>query len=443
MATKATISDLKTLSREIDLVRKSRGIYDHALPKFEPHKAQREVLDSQKRYNVLCMGRRWGKSITGINILLEDAKRGYPVAWFSPVYRSISDIWDRFSYYLGPAIRNKNFQDKRIELFSGGKIEFWSLDKSPDLVRGRAYKAIFVDEAAIIGNLKPIFYLILRPLLTDFRGSAWFASTPRGFNHFFDFYQMGQSPDYPSWQSWRMPSRTNPYLSPQEIEDARAEMPAKMFAQEYLAEFLPTLAGGMFDRDWFEVIDRVPDDLIMKIRAWDLAASTSENADFTAGVLMGKDKGGKFYILDLVRGRWSPAQRDKIIKDTAERDGRETIIHFEEEGGSSGKTQSLALSKLLAGFRTRAIRPSGNKETRAAPMASQAEIGNMAVLRASWNLEFFSELESFPDPLALHDDQVDAAAYAFSGLLEGGSGDMRIYVGIVGNPAYAAEMEKE
>lgn len=55
---------------------------------------------------------------------------------------------------------------------------------------------------------------------------------------------MGQNEKYPEWISWRMPSTQNPYLDPKEIESARGDMPAKMFAQEYLAEFLPTLSGG-------------------------------------------------------------------------------------------------------------------------------------------------------------------------------------------------------
>jgi hypothetical protein len=152
-----------------------------------------------------------------------------------PVYRSITEVWRQFVYYLAPAIRSRNAQERRIELYTGGSIEFWSLDKSPDLVRGRAYQRIFIDEAAIIGNLKQVYYLVLRALLTDYQGSAWFASTPRGYNDFYDFYSMGQSPEYPNWRSWQMPSHTNPFLLPEELEEARAEMPSKMYAQEYLA----------------------------------------------------------------------------------------------------------------------------------------------------------------------------------------------------------------
>lgn len=425
-----SLTSLNSLSRDIDALNRARGKYSRALPQFTPHAAQREVLESQARYNVLCMGRRWGKSVLGINLLLEPALLGKPVAWFSPVYRSITEVWRQFVYYLAPAIRNKNSQEKRIELYSGGSIEFWSLDKSPDLVRGRAYQRIFIDEAAIIGNLKQVYYLVLRALLTDYQGSAWFASTPRGYNDFFDFYSMGQSPEYPNWRSWQMPSHTNPFLPPEELEEARAEMPSKMYAQEYLAEFLASLSGGMFDREWFEIIDRVPRGLGARVRAWDLASSTSETADFTAGVLMAKGEGedSSYYVLEVIRGRWSPAQRDAIIKQTAEKDGTEVSIVIEEEGGSAGRSQSLSLSRLLSGYQVSTIRPTGDKATRAAPLAAQVENGNVKILRGTWNTEYLEELQSFPDPLAMHDDMVDASSYAFNQLIE--ERRYRPYIGV-------------
>ena len=428
-----TLTALNSLDRDIQRLNRARGKFGE-LPKFEPHPAQREILESRARYNVLCMGRRFGKSLLGIHILLEPALLGYPVAWFSPVYRSITEIWRQFTYYLAPAIRGQNAQERRIELYTGGSIEFWSLDKSPDLVRGRAYRTIFIDEAAIIGNLKQVYYLVLRALLTDHRGEAWFASTPRGFNDFYDFYQMGQSSEYPTWQSWQMPSSRNPYLSPDELEEARAEMPSKMYAQEYLAEFLPSLSGGMFDREWFEIIERFPRELGTKVRAWDLASSTSDTADFTAGVLMAKGAGedSSYYVLEVIRGRWSPAQRDSVIRQTAERDGSGVPIVIEEEGGSAGKAQSLSLSRLLSGYKLIPTRPTGDKATRAAPYAAQVENGNVKLLRGVWNTEYLDELQSFPDPLALHDDMVDASAYAFNHLIEGKRHNPYIGVSIIG-----------
>ena len=146
----------------------------------------------------------------------------------------------------------------------------------------------------------------------------------------------------------------------------------------------------------------------------------------------GAGEDSSYYVLEVIRGRWSPAQRDAVIRQTAERDGSGVPIVIEEEGGSAGKAQSLSLSRLLSGYRLIPTRPTGDKATRAAPYAAQVENGNVKLLRGVWNTEYLDELQSFPDPLALHDDMVDASAYAFNHLIEGKRHNPYIGVSIIG-----------
>jgi len=65
---------------------------------------------------------------------------------------------------------------------------------------------------------------------------------------------------------------------------------------------------------------------------------------------------------------------------------------------------------------------SGDKATRAAPIASQANAGNLSLLRATWNRPFLDELAAFPS--AAHDDQVDALSRAFAAVSEEGGYDV-------------------
>ncbi len=60
----------------------------------------------------------------------------------------------------------------------------------------------------------------------------------------------------------------------------------------------------------------------------------------------------------------------------------------------------------------RVQKETGSKETRAMALASQAEAGNVKLVRGEWNEAFLAELENFPQ--GSHDDQVDAAAGAFN-----------------------------
>lgn len=129
---------------------------------------------------------------------------------------------------------------------------------------------------------------------------------------------------------------------------------------------------------------------------------------------MAKSAAGFFYIEDMVRGRWMPYDRDKVILSTAGMDGREVPIWFEEEPGSSGKSLSASLVRMLAGFAARAERTTGDKATRAQPLAAQLEAGNVKLVRGDWNRTLIEECLQFPT--GAHDDIVDAMALAFNKL---------------------------
>lgn len=121
---------------------------------------------------------------------------------------------------------------------------------------------------------------------------------------------------------------------------------------------------------------------------------------------------GGFCIGDVVRFRGGPEQVEQAIVATAARDGRGVRIALPQDPGQAGKAQVLYLTRKLAGFTVESAPETGDKATRAAPLAAQANVGNVVMLRAGWNTALIEELRSFPS--GLHDDQVDAAAGAFN-----------------------------
>ena len=210
-----------------------------------PHQTQAEVLAARKRFNVLCCGRRWGKTTIAMEVLVRLLLEGKPVAWFAPTYRLLKDAWAQIKLTLDP-ITERSLEAERLETLGGGLLECWSLDK-PDAGRGRAYAGIVIDEAAIVPNFEQAWEQSLRAQLSDYRGEAWFLSTPKGTaSYFHTLYQRGQAHE-PAWASWRMPTSTNPFISRREILDAKADLTDLAFAQEYLAEFV-TWAGAVFRR---------------------------------------------------------------------------------------------------------------------------------------------------------------------------------------------------
>jgi predicted phage terminase large subunit-like protein len=84
---------------------------------------------------------------------------------------------------------------------------------------------------------------------------------------------------------------------------------------------------------------------------------------------------------------------------------------MEQEPGSSGvKVIDDYTRRVLMGWDFQGVPSTGNKEVRANPLASQAEAGNVKLVRGPWINAFLDEIELFP--LGSHDDQVDAASGA-------------------------------
>jgi hypothetical protein len=212
------------------------------LPK--PHAAQRQMIAEAKRWNVASCGRRIGKTTLGQNRCVGPLLEGKPVGWFSPTYKMLSDVWRDMVETLQPVTKRTNASERQIELITGGILDMWSLD-NPDVARGRKYARVVIDEAAMIPQLQNAWQMVIRPTLTDYAGDGWFLSTPKGMNFFRQCYDWGQDPEHSEWKSWKLPTSSNPYIAPAEIEAARLELPERVFQQEYLADFLED-AGGVF-----------------------------------------------------------------------------------------------------------------------------------------------------------------------------------------------------
>lgn len=176
--------------------------------------------------------------------------------------------------------------------------------------------------------------------------------------------------------------------------------------------------GTLFKTGMFPIDDAAPTGGTI-VRRWDLAATRqvgTRDPDWTVGVKMARYTDGRFSILDVVRLRGDPQEVEATIKNTAALDGHNVEIILPQDPGQAGKAQAEYFIRMLTGYRVRAERETGDKATRAAPFSSQANAGNVSLVRAPWNRTFLDELGQFP--AGAHDDQVDAAAGAFSALCE-------------------------
>lgn len=166
-------------------------------------------------------------------------------------------------------------------------------------------------------------------------------------------------------------------------------------------------SGMFFRREWFEIIDALPQG--QAIRYWDRAATEvstkNKDPDWSVGIRVIRAY-GIFYVSDICRIQATPHKVEQAILRCAKMDGIQTQIYLEQDPGQAGVFETKHYSKVLAGYDIRFNRVTKDKQTRAKPASAQAEAGNIKLLRAQWNEDFIKELVSFPE--SKHDDQVDA-----------------------------------
>lgn len=175
--------------------------------------------------------------------------------------------------------------------------------------------------------------------------------------------------------------------------------------------------GGMFKVDHFQIINSMPkaNEIMRTVRAWDKAGTANAGA-YTAGVKMTQLVGNRWIVEDVKRGRWGSAERERIIRETAEADGLNVEVWLEQEPGSSGKESAEGTIRNLAGFVCRAQTATGDKATRADPLSVQVNNGGVMLLNnTTWLHLYVEEFRFFP--FSTFKDQVDSSSLAFSKLV--------------------------
>ena len=178
--------------------------------------------------------------------------------------------------------------------------------------------------------------------------------------------------------------------------------------------------GGMFGVKNIQYVDAAPE-IGIRVRGWDLAASTSRRAAYTVGVKMCRDQRGRIFVEDVVRFRGSPFEVERRLRAAAEADGLLVQISIPQDPGQAGLSQKSAFANVLAGYPVSFSAESGEKADRAIPFAAQWEANNVFVVKAPWNEAFLNELALFP--AGDYVDQVDACSRAYTHILRFASSD--------------------
>lgn len=283
---------------------------------FKLHEKQIEVWEHPARYKVLVTGRRFGKTILAvITLIIKALSQNGSNTWFvAPSYRQAKMIaWRMFKNYAKDLPFDVKFNEAELSLQfpNGSLIELKGADNE-DALRGTGLDGMVIDEFAAIYNNWSVWHEVLRPMLTDKRGWVMFIGTPKGKDALHELFLKGQREE-DGYASWQFKTVDNPFIDPQEVEDAKRTMPERYFRQEYEGSF-EDYVGLVYPEfsDKHHIVEPFPiPDHWQRIASIDPATSGT-----TAVLWCAVDEHENLYFYDELYERdWRVSQVADAIKD--------------------------------------------------------------------------------------------------------------------------------
>ena len=211
---------------------------------YIPRKYQREIHQGMQnaRFGVLVCHRRFGKTVCGVNALIDSAARfkggdgrfGYVAPLFKQAKRA---SWDYFRKYASQIPGTKfNESELTVTLRNGSKIFIDGAD-NPLGLKGSYYDGVVLDEVAQMKQ--EVWGEVVRPMLSDRNGWALFIGTPRGQNLFHDLYEgaCAQGKGFKGWYAGMYRADETDLISETELELAKFAASDAQYRQEYLCDF--------------------------------------------------------------------------------------------------------------------------------------------------------------------------------------------------------------
>jgi hypothetical protein len=278
---------------------------------FQLLKWQQEVFKDPTRFKVIAAGRRCGKSrLSAVTLLIEgiNCPEGSSVMYVAPTLgQARTIIWDLLMELGRPIIKSAHINNLEITLVNGRKILVRGAD-NPDSLRGVSLTYLVMDEVAFIKA--EIWEKVLRAALSDKKGRAMFISTPSGRNHFYDWYQLGQSETDEEWKSWHFTTADNETIDPKEIEAAKRTLSSFAFNQEYMSSF-NNAGAGLFKEEWIKFGEEpkhgswyIAVDLAGFEEVAKNAGNSKKRLDQSAIAVVKVTEDGQWFVKKIEAGRW-------------------------------------------------------------------------------------------------------------------------------------------
>jgi hypothetical protein len=200
--------------------------------------------------NIYACGRRFGKTQDMVTKSAMNGIRGEQAGLFTAEYKQLAEPFDQLRHCLQPLIKTASRNEGTINLKTGGKIDFWTLNDNYLAGRGRTYDHVYIDEAAFTknGQMMEIWQKSIEPTLLTTNGKVTIYSTPNGIDDDNFFYKCWHDVDI-GFKRHHAPTSLNPYVNPEYLEKKRLTTHPLVYRQEYAAEFVDWSGVAFFSAE--------------------------------------------------------------------------------------------------------------------------------------------------------------------------------------------------
>jgi hypothetical protein len=206
--------------------------------------------ESGKRWSIEVCHRRSGKTVARINRLIRSALTcPHPeprTAYIAPLLKQAKDVaWTYLKRYaLVVPGAQENESELRVDFPNGGRVRLYGAD-NPEGLRG-----LYLDDCALdeYADMRPsVLPEIIRPALSDRRGSLTLGGTPKGRNDLYRIWQQAQSDD--EWFSLMLKASETGLIPADELASAAKMMTPEQYEQEYECSFDAAIQGAYWGRE--------------------------------------------------------------------------------------------------------------------------------------------------------------------------------------------------
>jgi predicted phage terminase large subunit-like protein len=388
------------------------------------------VEPSDKQWAILCDPRKelfWGGSVgTGKTVCFLAAALmyvhvpGYQALMIRRSFPALSQqggLMQTAEQWLYNTAARKRESGKLWEFPSGATLRFDHLETDADRLKhdGASLQFVFFDEVTQITELSYTFLFsrLRRSLankdLAEIPLRQRCAGNPTGKHAGWvvDRFVKPLTPMPPDRVFYPSIKGENPYIDQEEYADTLSKLDPYSRQQMEEGDWEAKPEGLMFSADSFRYVDRPLSTALRRIRVWDFAASEEMRSDYSVGALMALAPTGEYVVEHVVRDRLDPGKLERLIRATADADGRSVHIVVEKQPGAAGLMAMRDLKQRVLHDRiVHAVSPTGSKSDRAMLPSALGSQQKIVLVKAGWNYDLVDEACAFPD--SVHDDQIDS-----------------------------------